>query len=330
VLKALGADGALARNVYLIQIAVLAALGVAIGLVRRRAAPLILGALVGKDLPIPALFAVYPGAAGQGRRLRPAGGRRLFAGAVGRARATPPAALFRRDLAARPALGSAGDHRARARRRGPLRAWPSLTAPTPDSRGGDDRRRGGRLRRAVADRRRRGEGAGRLRAWTRGAVRIGLANLAGPRSAARTASPAIGLGVALLAAVVLIQSSLLAQVRDVAPRPPRPWCSPRSPATGRGLRRRPGPGLRPAAEPQGLSARALRHRPDHRRAGRAGGSPGSIRPDRWAFDNDISLSALGARAGEAGTSSPGAGGRLTTPGRRSWPFPRDRPPRARG
>ena len=38
-LKALGADGALARNVYLIQIAVLASLGVAIGVVVGGAAP---------------------------------------------------------------------------------------------------------------------------------------------------------------------------------------------------------------------------------------------------------------------------------------------------
>ncbi len=59
--------------------------------------------------------------------------------------------------------------------------------------------------------------AGRARAGARGPVRIGLANLAGPHSAARTASPAIGLGVALLAAVVLIQSSLLKQVAEVAP-----------------------------------------------------------------------------------------------------------------
>ncbi len=54
--------------------------------------------------------------------------------------------------------------------------------------------------------------AGRLRTGLAGPLRIGLANLAGPGSAARTAAPAIGLGVALLAAVVLIQSSLLAQV----------------------------------------------------------------------------------------------------------------------
>ena len=60
--------------------------------------------------------------------------------------------------------------------------------------------------------------AGGLRRAAWGWLRIGLANLAGPRSAARTAAPAIGLGVALLAAVVLIQSSLLAQVTRVAPR----------------------------------------------------------------------------------------------------------------
>jgi putative ABC transport system permease protein len=60
--------------------------------------------------------------------------------------------------------------------------------------------------------------AGRVRGLTRGPAKLGLANLAGPRSAARTASPAIGLGVALLACVVLIQSALLAQITTTAPR----------------------------------------------------------------------------------------------------------------
>jgi putative ABC transport system permease protein len=74
--------------------------------------------------------------------------------------------------------------------------------------------------------------AGRARGAARGAARLGLANLTGPGSAARTAAPAIGLGVALLAAVVLIQSSLLREIADIARAPRRPWCSPRSPATG--------------------------------------------------------------------------------------------------
>src|SRR5581483_4056084 len=55
-LKALGADGALARNTYLIQIALLAVLGVAIGLAVGAGAPLILGSLVKNELPVPALF----------------------------------------------------------------------------------------------------------------------------------------------------------------------------------------------------------------------------------------------------------------------------------
>ena len=59
---------------------------------------------------------------------------------------------------------------------------------------------------------------GRARGLASGPVRVGLANLAGPRSAARSATPAIGLGVALLASVVLIQSSLLHEVRVAAPK----------------------------------------------------------------------------------------------------------------
>ena len=59
-LKALGAEGQLVRDVYLIQIALLAALGVAIGLAVGAAAPLVMGEVVKDKLPIPALFAVYP------------------------------------------------------------------------------------------------------------------------------------------------------------------------------------------------------------------------------------------------------------------------------
>ncbi len=299
VLKALGAEGTLARDVYLIQIAVLAALGVAIGLGVGAAGPLILGALIGKDLPIPALFAVYPGP------LIKAGAFGLLAAAafslppLARARATPPAALFRRDLSARPALGVeiifAGMAAAG------LCGLAILTAPTP-------------IAAAVmiagvaagfavlwligagAAR-----GAGRLRARTRGAVRIGLANLAGPGSAARTASPAIGLGVALLAAVVLIQSSLLAQVRDVAPR------------TAPALVFTEIPGDQGPAFDAALAkafGRPLTPK-DYLRAPFATGRITAVRgvtvdraridpADRWAYDNDITLSALGAAPREAG------------------------------
>jgi putative ABC transport system permease protein len=215
VLKALGAEGWLIRDMYLIQIAVLALLGVAIGLAVGACAPLILGQIAKDELPIPALFAVYPWP------LLKAGAFGLLAAAafslipLARARATPPASLFRRDLSAGPGfsleavmavVAAAG-----------LAALAVMTAPTP-------------LAAAImiggvaagfavlwALGLGAAFGAGKLRRFGRGPVRIGLANLAGPRSAARTAAPAIGLGAALLAAVVLIQSSLLAQVSEAAP-----------------------------------------------------------------------------------------------------------------
>lgn len=215
-LKALGAEGGLIRDIYLIQIGVLAAVGVAIGLVIGAVVPLVIGVLAKDSLPIPALFAIYPAP------LVKAGAFGLLAAAafalapLARARATPPSSLFRRQLTDRPvlgvelvfavlaAVGLAG-----------LALW---TAP---SKLAAAALIGGTVV-AFALLWGLGRGAaflaGRLRRHAGGAVRLGLANLAGPRSAARTASPAIGLGVALLAMVVLIQSSLLGQITEVAPR----------------------------------------------------------------------------------------------------------------
>ena len=216
VLKTLGAEGALIRNLYLIQIAVLAGIGIAIGVALGAGAPFLLAALAGKQLPVPALFAIYPTPL-----LRAAAFGALAAGAfslapLAKARATPPAALFRQDLTGRLRLGpeligavlcALG-----------LAAVAIVTAPSTIMAAimiaGVAAGFGvlWLLGRAGA------WGAGRLRALTRGPARLGLANLAGPHSAARSAVPAVGLGVALLAAVVLIQSALLAQVREVAPR----------------------------------------------------------------------------------------------------------------
>ncbi|WGM37393.1 FtsX-like permease family protein [Caulobacter sp. NIBR1757] len=215
-LKALGAEGVLIRNLYLIQVAVLALLGVGIGLAIGASAPLILGELAKDKLPIPALFAVYP------MPLLKAAAFGLLAAAafslvpLARARSTPPSALFRRDLAGRVGWG--------------LELWVTvlaglglaglavITAPTPMS--AIVMIVGVAVAFGLLALLGRGAAwlAGRLRRFASGPWRIGLANLSGPRSAARTASPAIGLGVALLASVVLIQSSLLAQVSEVAPK----------------------------------------------------------------------------------------------------------------
>jgi putative ABC transport system permease protein len=215
-LKALGADGPLIRNLYLIQIAALALLGIAIGLALGAACPFLLAWIAGSKLPVPALFAVYPGPL-----LKAALFGALSAGAfcllpLARARLTPPAALFRHDLSGR--LGFGPELLGAVACAGGLAAVAVLTAPS--------RPMAGIMIAGVAAAFALLWGLGRLGAWlagrgrrlARGATRLGLANLAGPGSAARTASPAVGLGVALLAAVVLIQSSLLSEVREVAPR----------------------------------------------------------------------------------------------------------------
>lgn len=289
VLKALGADGALIRNLYLIQIGLLAALGVAIGLALGAVAPLVLGQLAGSSLPIPALFAVYP------LPLAKAGLFGLLAAAafslvpLARARRTPPSALFRRSLGGRlplsletlgAALAGAG-----------LAALAVATAPTPVA--AAIMIAGVAVSFAVlwALGRAAAWGAGKVRRLVSGPAKLGLANLAGPRSAARTASPAIGLGVALLACVVLIQSALLTQITTTAPR------------TAPAMVFTEIPGGQAAAFDAEV-AQVMRLTPEtYLRlpfvTGRISGLKGRpidkdrIKPgQRWAFDNDIGMTLL--------------------------------------
>lgn len=296
-LKALGADGPLIRNVYLLQIAVLAMIGVGIGLVVGAVAPLIIGFLAADQLPIPALFAVYP------EPLIKAGVFGLLAAAafslapLARARSTPPSALFRSELSGRLTFGPEVIGAALAGVG--LAVLAIVTAPTRIAAAGLI---GGTvvafgllwlLGLAAA------WIAGHLRGLASGPVRLGLANLSGPRSAARTASPAIGLGVALLAVVVLIQSSLLAQITDVAPR------------TAPSMVFTEIPGERGPAFDAVIN-RVMRH-PDKDRYRRAPLVTGRItrlkgQPvrlddikdgERWAFDKDILLSSLAAAPDDA-------------------------------
>jgi putative ABC transport system permease protein len=298
VLKALGAQSGLIRDLHLIQIAVLALLGIAIGLVVGGAAPLILGQLAGSNLPVPALFRVYP------LPLAKAALFGLLAAAafsllpLARARTTPPSALFRRAPKGRLPLGveTVGAGLAGLG----LAALAVATAPTP-------------LAAAImiagvavsfgllaALGRSAAWAAGKARGLTRGAAKLGLANLAGPRSAARTASPAIGLGVALLACVVLIQSALLAQVSDVAPRTAPAMVFTEIPADQAAtFDATVASVLGPLSEDTYLRMPfvtgriiAVKGKPI---------DPKSVKPSaRWAFDNDISLSTLDKEPKNAG------------------------------
>jgi putative ABC transport system permease protein len=215
-LKALGARSGLIRDVYLIQIAALSVLGVAIGLAAGAAAPFLIGWLAGDDLPLPALFDLYPKPLERAAAFGVLAAAAFSLGPLARARATPPSSLFRRELRGR--IGFSGELVVALLAGAGLAGLAVWTAPT-------------RIAAAVMIGGVIGAFAvlwllglfaawlgGRLRGLASGPIRVGLANLAGPRSAARTAAPAIGLGVALLAAVVLIQSSLLREVKIAAPR----------------------------------------------------------------------------------------------------------------
>ena len=298
VLKALGARSSLIRDLHLIQIGVLALLGVTIGLAVGAAAPLLLGQMAGSNLPIPALFKVYPWP------LAKAGLFGLLAAAafslvpLARARATPPSALFRRAPKARLPLGleTAGAVGAGLG----LAALAVATAPTPMA--AAIMIAGVAVAFGLLAALGRGAAflAGRVRGVARGPIKLGLANLAGPRSAAHTASPAIGLGVALLACVVLIQSALLAQVSDVAPRTAPAMVFTEIPADGAEAFDAVVAGVlgSPSAETYlrmpFATGRivAVKGKPV---------DPQAVKPSqRWAFDNDITLSLLAQEPKNAG------------------------------
>ncbi|HEY8572385.1 ABC transporter permease [Phenylobacterium sp.] len=293
-LKALGAEGALVRDMYLIQIGVLAGLGILLGLVVGGAAPLLLGAIVGDELPVPALFALYPWPLAKAAAFGLLSAAAFSLAPLGRARATPPASLFRRDLTGRlkggpeivgAALAGAG-----------LAGLALATAPTLLTAGAMIVG----VAVAFALLWLMGAGAARLagglRTGARGPLRIGLANLAGPGSAARTAAPAIGLGVALLATVVLIQSSLLKEITVVAVRSAPALVFTEVPgdrtaefdatvARAFGARLTPETYLRAPY----INGRviAVNGRPVER---------AQIKPDvRWAYDASVTMSAIGAQ-----------------------------------
>lgn len=298
-LKALGAESGLIRDMYLAQIGLLALAGIGIGLVIGAATSLVLGAAIQNELPVPALFAIYPWPLARAATFGLLSAAAFSLAPLARARTTPPASLFRSDLSGKLRFGPEMIGAILAALG--LGGLAIITAPTPMAASimiaGVAASFGvlwafgwgaARL-------------AGRLRSGTHGSMRIALANLAGPRSAARTAAPAIGLGVALLAAVVLIQSSLLRQISVIAPQ------------TAPALVFTEIPGDRLAAFDAEI-ARGYGRTPDQDTYLRAPFFTGRILAvrgvpvdldkippgARWAYDNDVTLSALGPEPPNAG------------------------------
>jgi len=298
-LKALGAESGLIRSVYLAQIGLLALAGIAIGLLIGAVTPLILGAIFARDLPVPALFAVYPLPLLKAAAFGFLSAAAFSLAPLARARTTPPASLFRSDLSG--ALRFGPELIGAILAAGGLAALAILTAPTPLAASIMIAGVAASFFVLWAFGWGAAKLAGRMRGGARGSVRIALANLAGPRSAARTAAPAIGLGVALLAAVVLIQSSLLRQISIVAPQ------------TAPALVFTEIPGDRVAAFDAEV-ARAMGRTPDQDTYLRAPfftgrilavrGAPVDIskvpQGARWAYDNDVTISTLAAEPPNSG------------------------------
>lgn len=220
-LKALGADQNLIRLTYGVQIMVLAFAGSFIGMVLGALAPFAVIAIAGDRLPLPAALALYP------VPLLVALGEGLLAAAffalpaLGHARATPPAALYRGAVERagfaslkliRPellaalfcalgfvvlaVLSSPAKIVTLFLLLGALLAFLLFIALS---------RVLMWLARKAARR-------------SHGLTRMVFASLGGPGSAARTAGPALGLGFTLLSLVILVQSNLVHQIGEIAPK----------------------------------------------------------------------------------------------------------------
>ncbi|WP_417495019.1 ABC transporter permease [Maricaulis sp.] len=215
-LKALGADGATIRLAYLLQILALALAGSLLGAALGALAPMALVRAFGDALPIPVQAGIYPGPLGLAVLFGMLSALAFALPAVGRARATPPAALLGGEVRGQSA--TPWSERIAAMLTGMVFvALAVLFSPSPMVAGvmlgfavvvfvllwgaafG--------LRRLAAG----------LAHRARGGLRLALTQLGGPGSVAPVAAPALGLGLALLAVVTLVQHNLVTQIRDTAP-----------------------------------------------------------------------------------------------------------------
>jgi putative ABC transport system permease protein len=216
-LKALGADAGTIRAAYAAQLGVLAGLGALVGVALGAASPWFLKMLTGDLIPLPTDVSLYPLPLLKAFLLAMLTGLMFTALPLGRARATPPAALFRREggeamgkspwlerwiavgagvaLVIVATLGSVEPLMVLGLLAGAGGAYLLLVGA------------------ALLVKRLAGWGARR----TRGYVRLALANLGGPGSLAPVVAPALGLGLALMVLVSVVQTNLLGQLRDTAP-----------------------------------------------------------------------------------------------------------------
>lgn len=216
-LKALGADSGQIRAIYLTQLGAMALLGAAAGVALGGATPYVVAAVAGARIPVPQALSLYPGPMVQALVLTLLAAAAFALPALGRARATPSAALFRTMASAGPARTPRLEAGLAALAGAALTLTATLTSPRPLTTLA--LLAGAGVAYAVLAAAAAGLRVLARRAATRarGMRRLALANLGGPGSLAPTVAPALGLGLALLTLVAAVQANLLRQLRETAP-----------------------------------------------------------------------------------------------------------------
>lgn len=218
VLKCLGAPSALVFKVYLLQIGVLTALGVVIGLAAGAAVPFLTGSLLAQYLPVDARIGLYPRPLLEGAAFGVLTALVFGLWPLARTRFVPAAGLFR-GLLESPDVRWPGTGVAIAVGGGivALIGLAILTAPRPDLAawfvlggvGAYILFRGAASLVMLAGRSTNGEG--------RPALRLALTNLRRPGAPTPTVVLSLGLGLSVLVAVALVEGNLDRQVNERMP-----------------------------------------------------------------------------------------------------------------
>jgi putative ABC transport system permease protein len=216
--KALGAEASTLRAAYFIQLTALALIGAAIGIALGAATPFLIAAIAGDQIPLPSILRIHPFPLLRALVLGLLSAAVFALPPLGRARATPPAALFR-NLGTETLEKTPKPERiASALAAIALILVSVMTSQTPLVTG--ILLVGAALAWAVLV-----SMAHLIRVLARqassraaGLSRLTLANLGGPGSLAPTITPALGLGLALLVFVATVQANLLRQVNETATR----------------------------------------------------------------------------------------------------------------
>ncbi|MAK60978.1 MAG: oxidoreductase [Ponticaulis sp.] len=216
-LKALGATSGTLRTAYFIQLGLLSVIGGLIGLMIGAAAPYLMVSFAGEQLALPQALGIYPVPLFTALVLGLLAAGLFAIPAIGRARSTPPSALFRnlaeedrtpiprleRVLAGACLIGLVTVALL-------ISSMPLVTLALLVGAGVSWLIFWGA---ALLVKR----SAARLARTATGVWRLALSNISGPGSLATVIMPSLGLGLALLSLVVLIQANLLRQIGETAP-----------------------------------------------------------------------------------------------------------------